>query len=143
MARTPHQRRQAPPHLTGRRSPQSQTPWAQTLRSHALGPLVTGVTYRYPALLAKIVTTLDVLSSGRAMFGIGAAWYDREHHGLGVPYPAISERFERLEEALQLALQMWSDNDGAYEGKHYTPGENTNTPPAPPTPKPPTPTGGK
>jgi F420-dependent oxidoreductase-like protein len=84
-----------------------------------LGLMVTGVTYRHPGLLAKIVTTLDVLSEGRAMFGVGAAWYQREHEGLGVPYPPISERFERLEETLQICKQMWSDNDGPYEGKYY------------------------
>lgn len=81
--------------------------------------LVTGVTYRPPGLLAKIVTTLDVLSGGRAELGLGAAWYEREHKGLGVPFPPVAERFERLEEALQICLQMWSDNDGAFEGKHY------------------------
>jgi F420-dependent oxidoreductase-like protein len=84
-----------------------------------LGLLVTGVTYRYPGLLAKIVTTLDVLSGGRAMLGLGAAWYEREHLGLGVPYPPIAERFERLEETLQICLQMWSGDDGPYEGTHY------------------------
>jgi F420-dependent oxidoreductase-like protein len=84
-----------------------------------LGLMVTGVTYRHPGLLAKIVTTLDVLSEGRAMFGVGAAWYQREHEGLGVPYPPISERFERLEETLQICRQMWSDDDGPFEGKHY------------------------
>jgi F420-dependent oxidoreductase-like protein len=84
-----------------------------------LGLMVTGVTYRHPGLLAKIVTTLDVLSEGRALFGVGAAWYQREHEGLGVPYPPISERFERLEETLQICKQMWSDNDGPYEGKYY------------------------
>jgi F420-dependent oxidoreductase-like protein len=81
--------------------------------------LVTGVTYRHPGLLAKIVTTLDVLSGGRAELGLGAAWYEREHRGLGVPFPPIRERFEQLEEALQICLQMWSDNDGPFEGKHY------------------------
>ena len=81
--------------------------------------LVTGVTYRYPGLLAKIVTTLDVLSGGRAELGIGAAWYDREHLGLGVPFPPVPERFERLEETLQICLQMWSGNSGPYEGRHY------------------------
>jgi len=81
--------------------------------------LVTGVTYRHPGLLAKTVTTLDVLSGGRAELGIGAAWYEREHHGLGVPFPPISERFERLEEGLQICLQMWSDDNGPYEGRHY------------------------
>jgi F420-dependent oxidoreductase-like protein len=84
-----------------------------------LGLLVTGVTYRHPGLLAKIVTTLDVLSQGRAQLGIGAAWYEREHRGLGVPFPPLGERFERLEEALQICLQMWSDDNGPYEGQHY------------------------
>jgi F420-dependent oxidoreductase-like protein len=81
--------------------------------------LVTGVTYRHPGLLAKTVTTVDVLSGGRAELGIGAAWYDREHDALGVPFPPLSERFERLEEAIQICLQMWSDDDGPYEGTHY------------------------
>jgi F420-dependent oxidoreductase-like protein len=82
--------------------------------------LVTGVTYRHPGLLAKIVSTLDILSGGRAELGIGAAWYEREHRGLGVPYPSTAERFERLEETLQICNQMWDqDNDGPYEGKHY------------------------
>ena len=81
--------------------------------------LVTGVTYRHPGLLAKVVTTLDVVSGGRAELGIGAAWYEREHDGLGVPFPPVAERFERLEEAIQICLQMWSDNTGPYEGRHY------------------------
>jgi F420-dependent oxidoreductase-like protein len=81
--------------------------------------LVTGVTYRHPGLLAKVVTTLDVLSGGRAELGIGAAWYEREHRGLGVPFPPVAERFERLEEAIQICLQMWSDDNGAYQGRHY------------------------
>jgi F420-dependent oxidoreductase-like protein len=84
-----------------------------------LGLLVTGVTYRHPGLLAKTVTSLDVLSGGRAMLGIGAAWYEREHRGLGVPFPPVAERFERLEETLQVVRQMWSDDDGPYEGTHY------------------------
>ena len=84
-----------------------------------LGLLVTGVTYRHPGLLAKIVATLDVLSGGRAQLGIGAAWYEREHRGLGVPYPPVAERFERLEETLQICRQMWSDDDGPFEGRHY------------------------
>ncbi len=84
-----------------------------------LGLLVTGVTYRHPGLLAKIGATVDVLSGGRSVFGIGAAWYEREHHGLGVPYPPLGERFERLEEALRICLQMWSDDDGPFAGKHY------------------------
>ena len=77
------------------------------------------MTYRHPGLLAKIVTTLDVLSGGRAWLGIGAAWYEREHRGLGVPFPPLKERFERLEETLQICLQMWSDDDGPFDGKHY------------------------
>ncbi len=84
-----------------------------------LGLLVTGVTYRRPGLLAKTVTTLDVLSGGRARLGLGAAWYEREHLGLGVPFPPLAERFERLEETLQICLQMWSDDDGPYDGRHY------------------------
>ncbi|MFC4505047.1 MULTISPECIES: LLM class F420-dependent oxidoreductase [Streptomyces] len=85
-----------------------------------LGALVTGVTYRHPGLLAKIVTTLDVLSGGRASLGIGAAWYDREHEGLDVPFPPVAERFERLEETLRICLQMWDpEDDGPFEGRHY------------------------
>lgn len=90
--------------------------------------LVTGVTYRHPGLLAKIVTTLDVLSGGRAVLGIGAAWYEREHLGLGVPFPALSERFERLEETLQIVLQMWSDDEGPFVGQHYSLHETINVP---------------
>lgn len=93
-----------------------------------LGLLVTGVTYRYPGLLAKIVTTLDILSEGRAMLGLGAAWYEREHLALGVPYPPLKERFERLEEALQIVEQMWSDDDGPFEGRHYQLAETINRP---------------
>ena len=77
-----------------------------------LGTVVTGVTYRHPGILSKTVTTLDVLSEGRAFLGIGAAWYEREHLALGVPFPSLKERFERLGETLQICLQMWSD-DGA------------------------------
>lgn len=89
-------------------------------RTVELGVLVTGVTYRHPGLLAKIVTTLDVLSGGRAALGLGAAWYEREHRGLGVPFPPLAERFERLEETLQICAQMWDpDNDGPFKGTHY------------------------
>jgi F420-dependent oxidoreductase-like protein len=84
-----------------------------------LGVLVTGVMYRYPGLLAKTVTTLDVLSGGRARLGIGASWYEREQRGLGVPVVPVAERFERLEETLQICRQMWSDDNGAFEGRHY------------------------
>jgi len=85
-----------------------------------LRTLVTGVTYRHPGVLAKTVTTLDVVSGGRAELGLGAAWYEREHRGLGVPFPPTAERFERLEEALQICLQMWSADDGPYRGRHYS-----------------------
>jgi F420-dependent oxidoreductase-like protein len=94
-----------------------------------LGLLVTGATYRHPGLLAKIVTTLDVLSEGRAQLGMGAAWYEREHLGLGVPFPPMKERFERLEETLQICGQMWSGDDGAYEGTHYRLAETVCIPP--------------
>ena len=94
-----------------------------------LGLLVTGVTYRHPGLLAKIVTTLDVVSSGRAQLGIGAAWYEAEHLGYGVPFPPLSERFERLEETLQICHQMWSDDDGPYEGTYYQLAETICSPP--------------
>jgi F420-dependent oxidoreductase-like protein len=81
--------------------------------------LVTGVTYRYPGVLAKTVTTLDVLSGGRSMLGLGAAWYDREHAALGIPYPPLSQRFGMLEETLQICRQMWSEDNGPYAGKYY------------------------
>jgi F420-dependent oxidoreductase-like protein len=84
-----------------------------------LGLLVTGVMYRYPGLLAKIVTTLDVLSGGRSRLGLGASWYEREQLGLGVPVVPVGERFERLEETLQICLQMWSQNNGPFNGRHY------------------------
>jgi F420-dependent oxidoreductase-like protein len=81
--------------------------------------LMTGVTYRHPGILAKTVATLDVLSGGRAALGIGAAWYEREHRGLGVPFPPLAERFERLDETLQVVRQMWSDDNGPFHGRHY------------------------
>jgi len=83
-----------------------------------LGTMVTGVTYRYPGILVKTATTIDVLSGGRAYFGIGAAWNEQESRGLGTPFPPIGVRFELLEEALQIAKQMWSANNGPYHGKH-------------------------
>jgi alkanesulfonate monooxygenase len=94
----------------------------------ALGLLVTGVMYRHPGLLAKIVTTLDVLSGGRAQLGLGASWYEREQRGLGVPVVPVAERFERLEETLRICLQMWSDDDGPFEGAHYRLGRTLNSP---------------
>ena len=90
--------------------------------------LVTGVTYRHPGLLAKIVSTLDVISGGRAVLGIGAAWYEREHRALGVGYPPLAERFERLEETLQIVRQMWSEDDGPFEGRHFQLAETLNSP---------------
>jgi F420-dependent oxidoreductase-like protein len=90
--------------------------------------LCTGVTYRHPGLLAKIVTTVDVLSGGRAVLGLGAAWNEREHHGLGVPFPPVAERFERLEETVRIVLQMWSDDDGPFEGAYYRLAETLNLP---------------
>jgi F420-dependent oxidoreductase-like protein len=105
----------------------------KTLRMRVL---VTGVTYRHPGLLAKIITTLDVVSGGRAELGLGAAWYEREHKGLGVPFPPVKERFERLEEALQICLQMWSANNGAYAGKHYQLAETVCSPAPVSSPRP-------
>jgi F420-dependent oxidoreductase-like protein len=106
----------------------------QTVR---LGLLVTGVTYRHPGLLAKTVTTLDVLSEGRAQLGLGAAWYEREHKGLGVPFPPTAERFERLEETLQICLQMWDpENNGPFEGRHYQLAETLCVPPPLSRPRP-------
>jgi F420-dependent oxidoreductase-like protein len=114
---------------------------AHTSRAR-IGTMVTGVTYRHPGVLVKQVTTLDVLSGGRAWMGIGAAWFEREHLGLGVRFAPVSERFERLEEALQIALQMWSDNDGPYRGKHYQLEETLNSPQALTKPHPPILVGG-
>jgi len=98
--------------------------------------LVGGVTYRYPGILAKIITTLDVLSGGRAEFGIGAAWYEREHKGLGIPFPPMGQRFEMLEETLQIVLQMWSDNNGPYEGRHFKLAETRCSPQPVSSPRP-------
>ena len=98
---------------------------------------VTAVVYREPGLLAKAVTTLDVLSGGRAWLGIGAAWNDEESHGLGLPFPPTAERFERLEEALQICLQMWSDDEGPYRGKHYALKRTLNVPQSLQRPHPP------
>jgi len=93
-----------------------------------LHTLVTGVTYRVPGLLAKQISTLDVLSNGRAGLGIGAAWNEDEATGLGLPFPSTKERFERLEETLQICLQMWSDDDGPFDGAHYQLGRTLNSP---------------
>jgi F420-dependent oxidoreductase-like protein len=98
--------------------------------------LVGGVTYRHPGLLAKTVTTLDVLSAGRAELGLGAAWYEREHRGLGVPFPPLRERYERLEETIQICFQMWSDDNGPFEGQHYRLAETLCSPPPVSAPRP-------
>jgi F420-dependent oxidoreductase-like protein len=107
-----------------------------------LGTLVTGVIYRYPALLVKTVTTLDVLSGGRAYFGVGAAWYEREAQALGVPFPPMKERFEQLEETLQVAHQMWAGDTTPYQGKHLHLTEPLNSPQALTKPHPPIMVGG-
>jgi alkanesulfonate monooxygenase SsuD/methylene tetrahydromethanopterin reductase-like flavin-dependent oxidoreductase (luciferase family) len=107
-----------------------------------LGTLVTGMIYRYPGLLVKTATTLDVLSGGRAYLGIGAGWNERESRGLGVPFPSTRERFERLEEALEIAHQMWSGELGPCEGEHYQLAEALNSPQALGEPQPPVMIGG-
>jgi F420-dependent oxidoreductase-like protein len=85
-----------------------------------LGTAMTGATYRHPGLLIKIVTTLDILSRGRAWLGIGAAWHEYEHHALGVPFPSRNERFARLEETIKIALQMWMDDQSPFNGSYFT-----------------------
>ncbi|MGO9198618.1 MAG: LLM class F420-dependent oxidoreductase [Acidimicrobiales bacterium] len=98
--------------------------------------LVTGCVYRPPGLLAKEVTTLDVLSGGRAMLGIGAAWNEEEARGLGLPFPPTAERFERLEEVLQICRQMFDGDDAAFDGRHYKLGRTLNSPPPLSKPRP-------
>ncbi|GAA3585073.1 LLM class F420-dependent oxidoreductase [Nonomuraea rosea] len=97
-----------------------------------LGTLVTGAVYRSPGLLVKQVSTLDALSGGRAVLGVGAAWYEEEARGLGLPFPPLAERFARLEETLKIALLMWSAGDEPYEGAHYQLGRTLNAPQARP-----------
>jgi F420-dependent oxidoreductase-like protein len=99
--------------------------------------LVTGTVYRHPGILAKIVTTLDVLSGGRAWLGIGAAWNEEESRGLGIPFPPVAERFERLEETLQICLQMWRGDESPYTGRHYQLERPLNSPQALSEPHPP------
>jgi F420-dependent oxidoreductase-like protein len=100
---------------------------AKTTRVKLL-TVVTAVVYREPGLLAKAITTLDVLSGGRAILGIGAAWNEDEARGLGLPFPPLAERFERLEEAIRIVRQMWSDSEGPYQGKHYHLARTLNSP---------------
>lgn len=108
----------------------------------SLVTIVTGVTYRHPGLLVKTVTTLDVLSGGRAWFGVGAAWNDEEHTGLGVPFPPVAERFEQLEETLQIAQRMWAGDESPYEGRHYQLQRPLNSPQSLSRPHPPIMIGG-
>jgi alkanesulfonate monooxygenase len=109
---------------------------ARTSRMQLLA-WVTAAVYREPGLLAKIVTTLDVLSQGRAMLGIGAAWNEEESRGLGLLFPPTAERFERLEETLQICLQMWSDDESPYRGTHYALERTLNSPQSLQRPHPP------
>jgi F420-dependent oxidoreductase-like protein len=104
--------------------------------------LVTGTVYRHPGVLAKIVTTLDVLSGGRAWLGIGAAWNEEESLSLGIPFPPVAERFERLEETLQICLQMWRGDETPYTGRHYRLQRPLNSPQALTKPHPPIMIGG-
>ena len=104
--------------------------------------LVTGAIYRHPGVLAKIVTTLDVLSGGRAWLGIGAAWNEEESKGLGIAFPPVAERFERMEETLQICLQMWRGDDSPYRGTHYELDRPLNSPQALSKPHPPIMIGG-
>ena len=115
---------------------------AGVTKNAKLGTLVTGVIYRYPGILVKTATTLDVLSGGRAYLGIGAGWFEREARGLGVPFPSTKERFERLEEALQIAHQMWSGKVAPYNGAHYRLEETLNSPQVLSRPHPPIMIGG-
>jgi F420-dependent oxidoreductase-like protein len=114
---------------------------AHTQRAKLL-TVVTGAHYRAPALLAKAVTTLDVLSGGRAWLGIGAGWNEEESLGLGFGFPPVSERFELLEETLQICLQMWSDDETPYEGKHFQLHRPMNVPQSLTRPHPPIMIGG-
>jgi len=109
---------------------------AATSRAKLL-TVVTGAVYRHPGILAKIVTTLDVLSGGRAWLGIGAAWNEAESRGLGIPFPPVAERFERLEETLQICLQMWRGDESPYQGQHYRLERPLNSPPPLTKPHPP------
>jgi F420-dependent oxidoreductase-like protein len=102
-----------------------------------LGALVTGVTPRHPGVLIKTMTTLDVLSGGRAWLGIGAAWNEQESRGLGIPFPPVAERFERLEETLRIARQMWAGDSRPFEGRHYRLEQPLNSPNAIRRPRPP------
>jgi F420-dependent oxidoreductase-like protein len=114
---------------------------AHTERAKLL-TLVTGAIYRYPGILAKIITTLDVLSGGRAILGVGAGWNDEESRGLGIPFPSVSERFDRLEDALEICLRMWAGDESPYQGHHATLERPLNSPQALSKPHPPIMIGG-
>ncbi|TNC28624.1 LLM class F420-dependent oxidoreductase [Amycolatopsis alkalitolerans] len=114
---------------------------AHTRRAKLL-TVITGVIYRQPGVLAKAVTTLDVLSGGRAVLGIGAGWNEEESRGLGFPFPATKERFEMLEEALRYIRQMFSDDDGPFEGDYIHAERLINHPQALSEPHPPIMVGG-
>ena len=114
---------------------------ASTSRARLL-TVVTGVPYRHPGVLAKIVTTLDVLSGGRAWLGIGAAWYEHEARALGIPFPPVAQRFEQLEEALQICLQMWSGDETPFRGEYFQLDRPLNHPRAITSPHPPIMIGG-
>ena len=94
----------------------------------SLGVMVTGVIYRYPSVLMKMVNTLDILSGGRAYLGIGAAWYEEEAKGFGIPYPTTSERFEMLEDNLKLVKSLWQADEINFEGKTFSAPQLTNNP---------------
>jgi F420-dependent oxidoreductase-like protein len=115
---------------------------AAATRRARLGALVTGVSYRHPGLLVKTVTTLDVLSGGRACLGIGAGWYEREARGLGAPFPPLRERFGRLEEALRIAHRMFAGDRSPFRGHYYQLDEPINSPPPLSRPRPPILVGG-
>lgn len=101
---------------------------AASTRRIELGAMVTGVTYRHPAVLAKQVTTLDLISGGRAILGLGAAWYEEEHAGYGIPYPPVRERMDRMEEAAQICRAMFTEEAPSFEGRYYRIEEARNVP---------------
>jgi F420-dependent oxidoreductase-like protein len=115
---------------------------AHTKRAKLL-TIVTGAVYRHPGMLAKQVTALDVLSGGRAWLGIGAAWNEAEARGLGIPFPPLAERFERLEETIQICLAMWADGEEPYQGRHYHLERPLNSPQSLTRPHPPIMIGGQ
>ncbi|MEU8266670.1 LLM class F420-dependent oxidoreductase [Sphaerisporangium sp. NPDC049002] len=115
------------PHAGGPEAPQLECFTTLTLlaahtRRCLLAPVMAGVHFREPGVLAKTVTSLDVLSGGRAMLGLGVGWYEDEARGLGIPYPSLAERFERLEETVQICHRMWDGEQGderPFTGAHY------------------------